>query len=170
METFCYMDNEASPSRLRELRQAIDDSVSEQKYDKYKAWLHYANLDRWRSQGHHFFYMTIRKGKTDWMVCTCGLSVSMEGDHALLRISAINLGKVSHLNLDALQTIEGHRAFKEKIPICALITSYTFVGRYLWSAYCQVCGEIVNQVSNQAAKRFTHTHNTNHLGTKRRKI
>jgi len=162
MKAFESVDNEASPTRLRELRRAFRNSVAEEKYYKFRAWLHYANLDRWRSQGHHFYYLTCGTTKTDRMICTCGLSVGIEGDHRLIRIPSLVARKVSHLELDSLQSLEGHRDSITKEQVSTLIVEYEWQGRALWTAYCQVCGEIVSRVSNRRAKSFVRAHDSMH--------
>jgi hypothetical protein len=38
------------------------------------------------------------------------------------------------------------------------------IGDYLWTAFCQECGEIIFEIRNEEAKAFVNNHNNKHLG------
>ena len=52
-----YVDTYVDPAYLASLKKAMDDEHSPKKYGKFKAWLHYANLQRWQNQGWHYAYL-----------------------------------------------------------------------------------------------------------------
>jgi len=166
MAEFSYTNREATPSRLAELRRNFENATGEAKYYKWKAWLHYANLDMWRSQGHHFRYLSDYSKGEPKDICTCGLTVTVSGDHRLLRISTSIALKVDYLGLEPIQLLEGHRDFSKKTPVCALIVDLEWTGRgsnYWWTAYCQVCGDVNYKVGPSIAKTFVKSHNEKHL-------
>jgi hypothetical protein len=69
-----YVDTYVDPAYLAQLKKAMDDEHSPKKYGKFKAWLHYANLQRWQNQGWHYAYLNYN-GKE--LHCTCGLAVEL---------------------------------------------------------------------------------------------
>lgn len=164
MKTFSYVDNEASQARLEELRIEFESATADQKYNRYRAWLHYANLERWRNQGHHFFYLTMYSASNEKLVCTCGLAV-MESDFPKLpQISKETRKTLSELELDCLQILKGHRDFETKEPVSAIIVKYFVVGEdsYKWACFCQSCGLFESPTTNKAAKKFCKRHNEMH--------
>jgi hypothetical protein len=133
------------------------------KYAKFKQWLHYANLDRWQEQGHHFHYLTKVGHERKQLICTCGFYL-VEGDELEDLVIEKSLAlRVGELLLDRLQSVKGHRSLDDfKTPTCALIVDYVWkseIGDYLWTAYCQECGELVVEQRNELAKSFVDTHN-----------
>ncbi len=53
-----YHDVKVSADSLARLKRNMDAAEKEKKYSRYKAWAHYANLDIWQRQGHHFLYVS----------------------------------------------------------------------------------------------------------------
>jgi hypothetical protein len=133
------------------------------RYTKFKQWLHYANLDRWQKQGHHFHYLSDVSNERKQMICTCGLYITEGGDLENLVIGNPLAMKVSELLLDRLQTVKCHRSFDDfKTLTCALIVDFVWkpeVGDYLWTAFCQECGDVLVEVRNEVAKGFVEAHN-----------
>ncbi len=134
------------------------------KYFKFKQWLHYANLNRWQKQGHHFHYLTEVGLERKHLICTCGLYL-VDGEELEDLVIEKSLAlKVGELLLDRLQTVKGHRTLDDfKRPTCALIVDYVWkseIGDYLWTAYCQECGDLVVEQRNELAKSFVDAHNT----------
>jgi len=133
------------------------------KYAKFRQWLHYANLDRWQKQGHHFHYLTEVGQERKQLNCTCGLYL-VEGDELEDLVIEKSLAmRVGELLLDRLQTVKGHRSLDDfKTPTCALIVDYVWkseIGDYLWTAYCQECGDLVVEQQSELAKSFVDAHN-----------
>ena len=133
------------------------------KYAKFKQWLHYANLDRWQKQGHHFHYLTEVGQERKQIICTCGLYM-VEGEELEDLVIEKSLAlRVGELLLDRLQTVKGHRSLDDfKTLTCALIVDFVWkseIGDYLWTAYCQECGDLVVQQRNESAKSFVDAHN-----------
>jgi len=133
------------------------------KYAKFKQWLHYANLDRWQKQGHHFHYLTEVSLERKQLICTCGLYLVEGEEPEDLEIEKSLALRVGELLLDRLQTVKGHRSLEDfKTLTCALIVDYVWkseIGDYLWTAYCQECGDLVVEQRNELAKSFVDTHN-----------
>jgi hypothetical protein len=133
------------------------------KYAKFKQWLHYANLDRWQKQGHHFHYLTEVGQARKQLICTCGLYLVAGEQLEDLVIERSLALRVGELLLDRLQTVKGHRNLDDfKTPTCALIVDYVWkseIGDYLWTAYCQECGDLVVEQRNELAKNFVDAHN-----------
>ncbi len=133
------------------------------KYAKFKRWLHYANLDRWQKQGHHFHYLTEVGLERRQLICTCGLYL-VEGENLenLVIEKYLSL-KVGELLLDRLQTVKGHRNLDDfKTITCTFIVDFVWkseAGDYLWTAYCQECGELVVEQRKELAKNFVDAHN-----------
>ena len=133
------------------------------KYAKFKQWLHYANLNRWQKQGHHFHFLTEVGLERKQLICTCGLYLVEDGELEDLVIEKSLALRVGELLLDCLQTVRGHRSLEDfKTLTCALIVDYVWkseIGDYLWTAYCQECGELVIEQRNELAKSFVDAHN-----------
>ena len=77
-----YKDVQVPKKKLEKLKRELDLATGPRKYGRYKAWLHYANLDMWQKQGHHFHYITEVSDGRRYLICTCGLYME-EGDSAL---------------------------------------------------------------------------------------
>ena len=163
-----YKDTSVSAELLAECQEEKQQATGWGKYAKFKVWLHYANLDRWQRQGHHFHYLTDVSDKKKKLICTCGLYLN-EGDEIKAEVidSSIAL-KAGDLELDQVQITKGHRSLDDfKSKTCALLVNYVWraeIGDYLWTAFCQECGEIVVELRNEEAKAFVTTHNKKHLG------
>ncbi len=157
-----YIDVHVPKEKLKRLKLDMDKAPTSQKYGRYKAWLHYANLDMWQSQGHHFHYLT-EVGEVKRYICTCGFYLVENYKSELKTIDASTLLTLSRLSLDRIQAIKGHRSLEDfKTLTCALIVDFVWkseVGDYLWTAYCQECGELVIEQRNELVKSFVNAHN-----------
>ena len=158
-----YLDVQVPKEKLKRLKNEMDKASSSQKYGRYKAWLHYANLDMWQAQGHHFHFLTEVGQERKQLICTCGLYM-VEGEELEDLVIEKSLAlRVGELLLDRLQTAKGHRSLEDfKTLTCALIVDYVWKsekGDYLWTAYCQECGELVVEQRNELAKSFVDAHN-----------
>jgi len=159
-----YRDVSVSPELLARYEAEKQKATGWGKYAKFKQWLHYANLNSWQKQGHHFHYLTDVSFERKRWICTCGLYLD-EGDSADERTISRDIAlKLGQRLLDRLQTIKAHRSFEDfRSPICALIIDFVWepkVGDYLWTAYCQECGEEVVESRNEVAKKFVQDHNS----------
>ena len=158
-----YQEVQVPAETLVELKAAMDSAEGMKKYGRFKAWLHYANLDRWQKQGHHFHYVTHVSESSRKLLCTCGLFVEGEIDDAFTIPDSMAF-KLSEFLLDRVQTTRGHRDLEDfSSPICSLIIDYKWeesLGDYLWTAYCQECGALVVEVRNEVAKKFVKEHNS----------
>jgi hypothetical protein len=158
-----YLDVQVPKEKLKKLKSEMDKAPTSQKYGRYKAWLHYANLDMWQAQGHHFQYVTEVGLERKHLICTCGLYL-VEGEELEDLVIEKSLAmRVGELLLDRLQTVKGHRSLDDfKTPTCALIVDYVWkseIDDYLWAAYCQECGALVVEQRNELAKGFVDAHN-----------
>lgn len=158
-----YEDVRVPKVKLERLKRELDREKGPKKYGKYKAWLHYANLDSWQKQGHHFHYLTDCSGGKRKLICTCGLFME-EADSLSDRAISPELAKrVGELLIDRVQALKGHRSLDDfKAPTCALIIDFVWkeeLKKYLWTAYCQECGEFVIERENLEARGFVSLHN-----------
>ena len=132
------------------------------KYGRYKAWLHYANLQSWQGQGHHFRYLSGVNSE----FCTCGLVLHENGssdEEIAVVISKSVQDKLDGLNLEQIQKVRGHVGLPSlKGETVALIVDYIYreeLDYYLWTAICQQCGEYVIGVRDTEADSFVKSHN-----------
>ncbi len=132
------------------------------KYGRYKAWLHYANLQSWQRQGHHFHYLSGDNADH----CTCGLVLHENGssdEEIAVVISKSVQDKLDGLNLEQIQKVRGHMGLPSlKGETVALIVDYIYreeLDHYLWTAICQQCGEYVVGVRDTEADSFVKSHN-----------
>lgn len=153
-----YEKIDLSEETLEKLHAKIAKAEPLKRYGKFKTWLHYANLKRWRDQGHHFHYLS---GPTS-IHCTCGLVVNCPEDGSFL-VDVVEKGSLSNANLDRIQLVRGHRNLPSGRGITvALIHNFVYEqesGQYLWDAFCQECGNSVLKISNLEAKEFVTEHN-----------
>jgi hypothetical protein len=159
-----YTEVKVTSKKLNKLKVDQDLAKPAEKYGRFKAWLHYANLDSWQKQGHHFHYLTAVEGFIQRLICTCGVFVEDFENTNFDQISNEVAKKIGPHLLDRVQTVKGHRNLSNfKTPTCALIVDYVWkekIGEYLWTAFCQECGELLTEVSNATAKSFTALHDT----------
>ena len=132
------------------------------KYGRYKAWLHYANLQSWQRQGHHFRYLSGQNAE----FCTCGLALHENGtsdQEIAVVISKAVEDKLEGLNLEEIQKVRGHVELPSlKGETVALIVDYIYredLNDYLWTVICQQCGEYEVERVNMDAYAFVETHN-----------
>lgn len=162
-----YQNVKVSKSKVERLRLEMDREKGPRKFGRYKAWLHYANLEMWQKQGHHFQYLTeVSKGKRK-LICTCGLFMEEADSTTEQAISPELALRVGELLLDRVQALKGHRSLDDfTAKTCALIVNFVWkeeLKQYLWTAYCQECGEFVIERNNLEARGFVSLHNANCL-------
>ena len=152
-----YVDTSVTDEQLKELKKAQDEEKSSNAYYKFKAWLHYANLQSWQGQRWHFAYVNYCG---DEMRCTCGLAVPINNRSDLKPEVSKKLGV---LNLDLVQKSTGHRqlpTFEGQVD--AFIYDYSYVGglaMYNYHCLCQRCGEHLSNQSGSEANTWCKFHN-----------
>ena len=140
-----YLEVKVPKEKLLKLKEDMDRANPSSKYGRYKAWLHYANLESAQARGMHFRYLT-QSGLlvADKFICTCGLYIEEGEDLPNLYITEEIQEKSRELLLDPLQKVRGHRDLGDfKSASCALIVGSRYIQSkscYLYSAYCQECG------------------------------
>jgi hypothetical protein len=147
-----YLDLKITSEKLEELHSRMDGEVGMAKYGRFKAWLHYSNLNSWQNQKWHWGYVDYA-GK-EWH-CTCGLVVARD---AVAEVDGLDA-----LELDAAHRARGHR----KLPdfgevVVAFIYDYKWMedrGVYYYDAFCQVCGDYVLERPGKDADMFVDIHN-----------
>jgi hypothetical protein len=158
-----YQEVSVSPEKLNRLKRDLDGASGPKKFGRFKAWLHFANLDSWQKQGHHFHYLTDVSESSRKLLCTCGLFVEGELDESFAISNSLAF-KLSEFLLDRVQTAKGHRDLGDfRSSTCALIIDFKWeekLGDYLWTAYCQECGEVIVESRNEVAKKFVQDHNS----------
>ena len=162
-----YKDVQVPKKKLEKLKRELDLATGPRKYGRYKAWLHYANLDMWQKQGHHFHYITEVSDGRRYLICTCGLYMEEADSASEQAIPLESARRVGELLLDRVQALKGHRSLVDFTSrTCALTVNYFWkeeLNQYLWTAYCQGCGEFVIDRSNLEARGFVSLHNAHCL-------
>ncbi len=157
-----YCDVDVSSDLLARLRREMDEAKKEQKYNKYRPWLYYANLDRWQRQGFHSFYIEGPNGSC----CTCGLVVGSEATEGAVPATLVDqhvANSLAHLNLDPGYFVQGHVNLPSlRGKTVALVVDYKWhedLGEYLWDVICQKCAGCELQISQADARAFVKSHN-----------
>jgi hypothetical protein len=162
-----YQNVRVSKAKLEKLERERDLEKGPKRFGKYKAWLHFANLDMWQKQGHHFHYLTDVSGGKQKLLCTCGLFMEDADSQSSQAISSDLALRVGELLLDRLQALKGHKNLDDFRGLnCALIVDLAWnevLNRHLWTAYCQECGDFVVEKENIEARGFVSLHNANCL-------
>ena len=161
--TISYQKVVVTEANLEKLKDEQDKAEGMHKYGRFKAWLHYANLQSWQKQGHHFRYLSGVNSE----FCTCGLVLHENGtsdqEIAVVISKSIEV-KLDLLNLEQIQKVRGHVGLPSlKGETVGLIVDYIYredLNGYLWTAICQQCGEYVVGVSDTDADSFVKSHNT----------
>lgn len=153
-----YASVSVTESLLNRLQRDKREAVGMARYSRFKAWLHYANLQSWQNQGLHFRYLN-KDGREHW--CTCGLIVPIG--------SEADVKGLAELELDQVHVTSGHRNLPSlKGSTYALIYDSSWVegsedkhfnhGTYHFSALCQVCLEHVKDLPGADADAFVAAH------------
>jgi hypothetical protein len=157
-----YQDVKVSANSLARLKRAMDESEKEKKYSRYRAWAHYANLDRWQRQGHHFFYASGAEGS----YCTCGLVAGKKANKGAVRAQVVDRSvakSLAHLKLEPIHLVTGHVNLPSlRGKTVALIVNFKWeedLGDYLWDIICQKCAGFELQISQADAQAFVKSHN-----------
>jgi len=161
--TISYENVVVTEAKLDKLKQEQEEAVKGMaKYGRFKAWLHYANLQSWQRQGHHFRYLSGMNTE----FCTCGLALHEDGtsdQEIAVVISKAVEDKLESLNLEEIQKVRGHVGLPSlKDETVALIVDYIYredLNDYLWTVICQQCGEYEVEQVNMDAYSFVETHN-----------
>ena len=147
-----YVDVSVSAQLLEELHSKMDGETGMYRYGRFKAWLHYANLDSWQQQKWHWGYVNYMD--KEWH-CTCGLVIAMGLFH--------EVGGLAELELDAAHRAKGHHKLPEfGEVVVAFIYDYNWMEElrvYHYDALCQVCGDYVLTRLGKEADMFTEIHN-----------
>ena len=147
-----YVDVSVADELLARLKREQSAAIAMEKYGRFKAWLHYANLNSWQHQKWHWGYVN-NAGK-EWH-CTCGLVVAMD--------ALAEVGGLAHLELDATHRGRGHRSLPDfGGVVVAFIYDYKWMeelGVYYYDAFCQVCGDYVLERPGKEADMFADIHN-----------
>ena len=151
-----YVDTYVDPAYLAQLKKAMDDEHSPKKYGKFKAWLHYANLQRWQNQGWHYAYLNYN-GKE--LHCTCGLAVELNSKSDI-RIDFQR--KWASLNLDLVQIQTGHRNLPSlNGKTFAILINYNWIrdgNFYTWNGICHRCGKYEIEMKSLECESFITLH------------
>ena len=160
--TISYKKVVVTDAKLEKLKDEQEKAEGMHKYGRFKAWLHYANLQSWQGQGHHFHYLSGDNADH----CTCGLVLHENGssdEEIAVVISKSVQDKLEGLNLEQIQMVRGHVGLPSlKGETVALIVDYIYredLNDYLWTVICQQCGEYEVELKNMHACSFVETHN-----------
>ena len=160
--TISYKKVVVTEAKLEKLKDEQEKAEGMHKYGRFKAWLHYANLQSWQGQGHHFRYLSGVNSE----FCTCGLVLHENGtsdQEIAVVISKSVQDKLDGLNLEQIQKVRGHVGLPSlKGETVALIVDYIYreeLNYYLWTAICQQCGEYKVEIRDTDADSFVKSHN-----------
>jgi hypothetical protein len=149
-------------AKLEKLKDEQEKAEGMHKYARFKAWLHYANLQSWQGQGHHFHYLSGDNADH----CTCGLVLHENGssdEEIAAVISKSVQDKLDGLNLEQIQKVRGHVGLPSlKGETVALIVDFIYredLNDYLWTVICQQCGDYQVQIRDTDADLFVKSHN-----------
>ncbi len=147
-----YVDVSVSDELLKKLKREQDAAEGMARYGRFKAWLHYANLNSWQHQKWHWAY--VNHCDKEWR-CTCGLVIPMGAKHEVTGLE--------HLDLDAAHRARGHKSLPDfGESVVAFIYDYKWMeelGVYYYDAFCQVCGDSVKERPGKGADLFAQIHN-----------
>lgn len=160
--TITYEDVTVTDSQLRMLKKAQKDAQGMVAYGRFKAWLHYANLQSWQQQGHHFQYLS----GDNSVYCTCGLTLHENGradEEVAVKVSEKVESRFVGLRLDQIHLARGHRNLPSLQGITVALT-VDFIWDeereiHLWDSICQQCGEVQVKTELAYAKAFVESHN-----------
>ena len=160
--TISYQNVVVTEAKLEKLKDEQEKAEGMHKYGRFKAWLHYANLQSWQRQGHHFRYLSGQNTE----FCTCGLALHENGtvDQELaVVISKTVQDKLDGLNLEQIQKVRGHVGLPAlKGETVALIVDFIYredLNVYLWTVICQQCGDYQVEIRDTDADLFVKSHN-----------
>jgi hypothetical protein len=160
--TISYVEVKVTEAKLDKLKQDQEDAEGMARYGRFKAWLHYANLQSWQGQGHHFRYLSGVNSE----FCTCGLVLHENGssdEELAVVISKSVQDKLDGLNLEQIQKVRGHVGLPAlKGETVALIVDFIYredLNDYLWTVICQQCGDYQVQIRDTDADLFVKSHN-----------
>jgi len=160
--TISYVEVKVTETKLDKLKQDQEDAEGMARYGRFKAWLHYANLQSWQGQGHHFRYLSGVNSE----FCTCGLVLHENGssdEELAVVISKSVQDKLDGLNLEQIQKVRGHVGLPAlKGETVALIVDFIYredLNDYLWTVICQQCGDYQVQIRDTDADLFVKSHN-----------
>jgi len=160
--TISYQNVVVTEAKLEKLKDEQEKAEGMHKYGRFKAWLHYANLQSWQRQGHHFRYLSGQNTE----FCTCGLALHENGtvDQELaVVISKTVQDKLDGLNLEQIQKVRGHVGLpKLEGKTVALVMDYIYredLNDYLWTVICQQCGDYQVEIRDTDADLFVKSHN-----------
>jgi hypothetical protein len=160
--TISYVEVKVTEAKLDKLKKDQEDAEGMARYGRFKAWLHYANLQSWQGQGHHFRYLSGVNSE----FCTCGLVLHENGSSEEERAVVISKdvqNKLYGLNLEQIQKVRGHVGLPAlKGETVALIVDFIYredLNDYLWTVICQECGDYQVQIRDTDADLFVKSHN-----------
>jgi hypothetical protein len=160
--TISYKTVVVTDAKLEKLKDEQEKAEGMHKYGRFKAWLHYANLQSWQGQGHHFHYLSGDNADH----CTCGLVLHENGssdEEIAVVISRSVQDKLDGLNLEQIQKVRGHVGLPAlKGETVALIVDFIYredLNDYLWTVICQQCGDYEVQIRDTDADLFVKSHN-----------
>jgi len=156
-----YDDVQVTEAELEELRQ-LKKAEGWGAYAQFKTRLYYGNLRRRQLQGLHEILKVHSSNGARTIHCICGLYFQDLDSGEAEIISREVQNKTEELQLDEIQQVRGHRSLEDfKSITVALLVNFFWepkIGDYLWTSFCQECGESIKLVINSEAKAFVANH------------
>ena len=158
-----YTDVRVSERLLARSKKEQDEAVGMARYGRFKAWLHYANLQSWQDQGWHFNYLNYNGVEHH---CTCGLIIPIESEP--------DIDGFAELKLDRAHRARGHRNLPSLVGDCvAFIYDYEYIedkGVYFYKALCQECRSHTQLLPGAEADEFVGIHNQKCMSVPKSKV
>ena len=137
------------------------------RFGRWKALMHYRNLQTYQGTGEHFIYLRGRNSEgIESIYCPCGLVITRNPELGAIRTAITDqkvLKKLESLKLNELQLTIGHRqaAHKETIVTAFVLVGFTHPERgvYCYKVICQVCGDGLLEAEKNEKDAFLLYHN-----------
>ncbi len=149
-----YDDNKVTPGEVESKRKAVSRAPREKKLGKFYAYRSTGALERDQAAGYHWGYLT-GEGK---VYCTCGLILDSNDNETILEMAYPSLP----LRVGPIVFVKGHRKLPSQEELAtALIVGLSLINHgsgYIASAFCQGCGEVIQEAPHATARKFVEAH------------
>ena len=163
-----YEENYVSNKEIAEYEKVFNKAVGMARYGRWKALMHYRNLQSYQGAGEHFIYLNGRGDEgIESSYCPCGLVITKSSERGDTRKAITDqrvLKKLAPFKLNELQLTIGHR---QAANIARIVTAFVLVafthperGVYCYKVICQVCGDGLLEAEKLEKDAFLQQHNS----------
>lgn len=166
MFTF-YEDNLVTKEYLEKLEEDFNNAEGMARFGRWKAKMHYLNLQSYQGSGEHFVYLRGAGDEGTTEYCPCGLVIAEEPVQGSVERIAVTdpkvLKKLESISLHPLQLTVGHRNYDEPEKVLTAFTLFAHIdndnGMYVFDVICQGCGANHIGLEKPARDKFLKQHN-----------